>query len=463
MTMKNINDCNWASEPLLENPNYNKSKCKLRGVKLFFWKNKIKKEKKNCIKYYKENINTFEFNKYLQTKEKEGKKTHSEYIRYQHPEWIERSDHYDEYVVSDIHIYDVMSNKGIDKLIKKLYSLPSKKFSVNSYYKKSSLFQRFDYLQLSYTREGYGIFSKVKFLEDKYIEKLTITWVQINNYYALFDYHFKFKKVLDNQLYMDFILDNIDLINSKDFFRGYFIDNAIEVSEKYLALEQMYTEFFSLICQHYITSLLFSELGRDYQLINLTKMTRSNPINIEKLYLGDITYSYYNKNENYVITSSYDKTNYLLYAGDNRIPNFSISPYIARYGNDFYYEIFGSWELNIFEREFSKYITGRKKVTYNQSLEKLLMKLQSVSEKEKIRDQDFYENFNENWSYYISNNITDIRELNETIKIDFINIYKENFSYLQVLSEINYTKSNHRNTIVATIIAIISLIYSIFI
>ena len=63
--------------------------------------------------------------------------------------------------------------------------------------------------------------------------------------------------------------------------------------------------------------------------------TREETIDIDKLYLGDITTSFYNKEENYVIVSDYRDTNYLLMAGDNRIPSFSVQPYIARYGNDF--------------------------------------------------------------------------------------------------------------------------------
>src|SRR5690606_27977441 len=160
-------------------------------------------------------------------------------------------------------------------------------------------------------------------------------------------YKFKFKKCLDDTSYSSFILDNIDSINRKDYFNWYNIDNNRHVSEYYLALEQMHSDFFSLICQHYITSLLFSEQGQTSQLINLTGMTRKEPININTLYLGDISLSYHNKNNNYIIFSDFEETNHTLIAGNNSISHFSICSYIARYGNKFYYKFFGYRELKM--------------------------------------------------------------------------------------------------------------------
>lgn len=162
----------------------------------------------------------------------------------------------------------------------------------------------------------------------------------------------------------------------------------------------MYNEFFSLICQHYITSQLFSELGKNNQLTNLTNMTRTKPIDIDTLYLGDLTLSYHNKKDNYVIISDLEGTNYNLIAGDNTIPYFSICRYIARYGNDFYYNFFGYWELKIFEQEFSKYITGRKRITYSNKFKNLLMKIQSTSEQENKKDEKFYDEFEKMGFFY---------------------------------------------------------------
>ena len=46
--------------------------------------------------------------------------------------------------------------------------------------------------------------------------------------------------------------------------------------------------------------------------------------------------------------------------------------------NEFFYCFFGYRELKLFEREFSKFSTGRKSIAYNREFKKLLNKLQSV-------------------------------------------------------------------------------------
>lgn len=422
---------------------------------------KIEKEKKNCIEYYKKNINTDEFKEYVKSSKLVGDKNHCEYIKKEHPEWINRTDYYDNGVVSGIDIYDVLSNSGVGKLLKKLYALSKKEYNVKNYYKKPTSIQKYDYIRLQYSSYGYGQFAEIIFLNDKYIDGINISWAQINNYFALFEYKFKFKKCLDDTSYSSFILDNIDSINRKDYFNWYNIDNNRHVSEYYLALEQMHSDFFSLICQHYITSLLFSEQGQTSQLINLIGMTRKEPININTLYLGDISLSYHNKNNNYIIFSDFEETNHTLIAGNNSISHFSICSYIARYGNKFYYKFFGYRELKMFEREFSKYTTGRKRILYNKKIKDLLMRIQSTSEQENRKSENICEEFDKSWDFYISNSKTDLKEFHKNRKIDHREIYRENFSYLQLLLEINNTKSNHINAIVATIASIIATIIAI--
>jgi len=137
-----------------------------------------------------------------------------------------------------------------------------------------------------------------------------------------------------------------------------------------------------------------------------------------------------------------------------------VCPYIAKYGNDFYYNFFGYWELKIFEQGFSKYISGEKKITYSKDFQKLFMKIQSTSEQENKSNEIFYEKFNEKWNFYISNDKTDLKKSHKN-RINYRDIYKENFSYLQLLSEINYTKNTHNNAVVATIASIIATIIAI--
>lgn len=421
----------------------------------------MRREAKKSIKYYCKNINTAEYKKYKLEEDARGKNVHRKYIEEQKPQWKNRTDYYENAIITRSTIIDVLSNDGVKKLLKKLYSLPKKKFKVKTYYKKPTIINKYDYIHLQYSHSGYGKFAEIKLLDDKYVESINISWVQINSYFALLEYEFEFKVCLSEELYDNFIVDNIRKINSKDFIIWYYIDEKREKEIDCLLLNQMNGEFFSIILQHYITTFLYSEQGKISQLICIAYMTRKESIDIEKLYLGDLCVSYHNKEENYVIISEYEGLKHYLLAGNNRIPNFGICYYISNYGNDFYYRFFGEQELKLFEYEFSKFSTGRKKITYNKELKKLLNKMQSISEIECKKHSDFYVNFEKKWDFYISNDKMNLREFDSKSLINYKDIYKDNFSYLKLLSEMNYTKSSHINSLIATVVSIIATIISV--
>ncbi len=422
----------------------------------------MRKEAKECIKYYLKNIKSDEYKKQKEKSDIEGKKNHREYIEKEKPEWKGRTDYYEDSVVTGITLCDVLSNEGVANLLKKLYSLSKKKdFKVKNYYKKPTLINKYDYIHLQYSHSGYGRFAEIELLEDKYIKRIEISWVQINSYYALLEYHFYFKKCLDEELYGQFIYDNLGKINSKDFYTWYYLSKKRSEKIDVLLLEQMHDEYFTIVCQHYITNYLYSEQGKLNHLINMVHMTRKEAINIDNMYLGNLGVSYYNRNSNYVISADFDGVNYCLQAGNNSIPYFGICGYISKYGNEFYYRFFGNRELKIFECEFSKFSTGRKKITYNNELKKLLNKMQSVSETENIIVEDFEKSFEKEWDFYISNEKMDLKEYHIEDLQNYKKIYKNNFEYLKLLSDMNYTRSSHINAIVATLASIAATVISV--
>lgn len=420
----------------------------------------MRKEIKRTIEFYLENIDTEKYKEYKAKSYEEGRKNHQEYIDKEKPHWRDRTDYYENFHISDIVFGDVLSNDGVVKLLKKLYSLPKKKFKVKNYYKKPPLKNKYDYIHLQYMSSGTGIFAEIELLNDKYIKEISILWVQINNYYAFMEYRISFHKCLDEKMYSSFIHDNIRKISKKDFAVWYNIDETREF-DKYLALEQIHDEYFSIICQHYITTFLYSEHGKNKLLINMTIATRKEEIDIDKLYLGDISVSFYNKEDNYVIVSDYYKTSYLMMAGNNRIPYFGVCAYIARYGNDFYYRFFGTKELKDFEQNFSKYTTGRKLIKYNKEFMSLLNKMQSISENKLYHNTDFFDEFNKTWDFYVGNDKTDLKSHWDIDIEKYQTIYKNNFEYLKLLSEVHYSKINNLNSVIATITAIIATIISI--
>ncbi len=118
--------------------------------------------------------------------------------------------------------------------------------------------------------------------------------------------------------------------------------------------------------------------------------------------------------------------------------------------------------MKLFEREFLKFSTGRKSIAYNKEFKKLLnkLKLQSVSEVESRKEKDIYTAFNEAWDFYSFGKKQNLKEYHENDIAKYKKIYENNFSYLKVLSEINYTKNNQRLMILTIIISIAAIFIS---
>ena len=419
----------------------------------------MRKEIETCINFYRDNINSDEYKEYLKAREIEGEKVHREFIQEEKPSWAKRIDYFDEYMITSVIIGDVLSNDGVTQLLKKLYALSKKKYKVKNYYKKPTLRNKYDYVKLQYTHYSTGVFADIEFLEDKYINRIEIRWSQINNYFAYVEYTFWFHKCLDDNLYNEFIIENLNKLTSKDYIIWYHIRDKKE--DNYLALSQMNSEFFNMICQHYITSLLYSEKGKNSPLTSIIFGVREQPIDISTLYIGDFAKAFYNKKSNYIIIGDFEHNNYLLCSGNNSIPNFSVCSLISEYGNEFYYKFFGESELIIFEQEFSRYSNGRVKIKYNKKIKQLLKKIQSISDYNYLKTSEIYADFDKSWDFYIGNDKEDIKKWQNKNTDDYRTIYENNFSYLKMLTEMNYTKSNYVISVFAAIISVVATIISL--
>lgn len=421
----------------------------------------INREAKKFFDYYLKIVETEEYRSDCRKHEQEGLEFHRKYIEEKHPEWVKRTDYFDEFSIGEFLILDTLSNEGVNKLTKRLYSLPKSKFKVKNYYKKPTIFKKYDYVHLQYLRHGVGIFAEIEILEDSFFSSIEISWSMVNNYYAIFQYRFHFKQVLTDSNRQLFISDNIKKLSKKDYINWYSIDNEHD-SLNYLSIKQMSDEFPSIICQHYITTYLYSEKGKTNKLINLAVAYRKEKVDIDKIYLGDISYSLYNKKGNYYISNSFHDSDYVLYSGSNIIPRFSILGSISQYGNELYYLLFGERELHIFERDFSKYISGRKSIMFNKNFLNLLKKIQSLSESEnRVGISNLKKDFENSWTIFVSNDEVQLEKLFHKDLSYYRNVIKENYSYLNMLTEINYTKTNTISSIVATIVSIIATILSV--
>ena len=74
---------------------------------------------------------------------------------------------------------------------------------------------------------------------------------------------------MDEELYGQFSSDNLGKINSKDFSAWYYLSKERSEKIDVLLLEQMHDEYFTIVCQHYITNYLYSEQGKLNHLINM--------------------------------------------------------------------------------------------------------------------------------------------------------------------------------------------------
>lgn len=421
----------------------------------------INRQAKKFFDYYLKIVATEEYQSYYQRHEQEGLEFHKKYIEEKHPEWRTRTDYFDEFSIGEFIILDTLSNEGVNKLTKRLYSLPKSKFKVKNYYKKPTIFKKYDYVHLEYLRHGVGIFAEIEIIGDKFFSSIEISWATVNNYYAIFQYRFHFKQVLTESNLQLFISDNVNNLSKKDYINWYILDDKDD-KLNYLAIDQMTNELPSLICQHYITTFLYSENGKMNKLINLTVAFRKEKVDIDKIYFGDISYSLYNKKGNYYISNSFNDSDYVLYSGNNFIPRFSILGSISQYGNELYYLLFGERELHIFERDFSKYVSGRKNIMFNKNFLNLLKKIQSLSESEnRIDISNFKKDFEDSWTIFVSNDEVQLENLFHKNLSYYRNVIKENYSYLNMLTEINYTKANTISSIVATIVSIIATIISV--
>ena len=87
--------------------------------------------------------------------------------------------------------------------------------------------------------------------------------------------------------------------------------------------------------------------------------------------------------------------------------------------------------------------------------------MQSILENKLYVRTNLFEKFNKTWDFYISNDKTDLESYLNIGLDKYQIIYKNNFEYLKLLSEVRYSKINNLNSIIATITAIIATIISI--
>lgn len=412
---------------------------------------KIKSE----IAFYLQNFDQIEYHEYVDRQTRDFcRKIEKESVNKQH------TDYFLNYYVPKVKIYDILSNDGMTKLVNSLYKLSHQKYKVfNVIYRKPTILHKYDYVHMQKEHCFLGRLAEVQFIDSKYINSIDITVTQMNDIYAFIEYDISFSIMLNEENRNQFIIDYLPQITDDDYFESFNIDGCHKLEIIY----EMNQNYFEYICQHFVTSLFFSETGTKRKLLSIVYQIRKESIDIDKIYLGDnLCISYYNKDQNIILNRNYDSTKYVLLSGDNEVPKFDISEYVMKYVNIFYLRIMGESELTFFEKEYSKYVSGRKKIYFNREIIKLFKQVRSFSECQPLRgsEQDLMKDFDKNWILYKGNNKCRLKDY-KYIKIeDYKKIYEEKYDYMEKMAEINYTKSNQVIAVISVIIAILAIICS---
>ena len=237
---------------------------------------KMNRQIKECYEFFIKAVESEPYKDYVAKREAQHKEVQAKYISEEAPG---HTDMYAPDWITEVKIFDVLSNFGVSKLLKQIYALSPIDYKVEVYYKEPALVHQYDYVHLQLSGIGQGLFAKISLLHDKYIKNIEISWSQINSFSAFMEYTINFKKSLSEDTLHEFVLDGIRTLNRKDY-RGYYIVRKDRIDANYEWVSQLENELFHYICQHYITSLFFSEHGKEMQLNNLVVMTRKAPIDI---------------------------------------------------------------------------------------------------------------------------------------------------------------------------------------
>ena len=415
------------------------------------------------FKYYQENVKSDKFKKYVAQKERQENEVHDQFVKEEEPKWLNRDKEFDARSMQQFIILDVLSNEGIRTLVNKLYRLKKIGYKVQTRYAKPNAFQTFNFLRLDYSTQGYGFFAQLELKNNKYIEKIEIDWTQLNSYFGLFEYRFIFKNPLNEDNMTDFIIDGLNYFTDMDYINGFILSDSDEETN-FFHMRQFDSIAIPLIFQHYITSYLYSERGSGQNLLSFQFFSTKEKIDIDKTYLGDFGVSLYNRAQNYIINQSSldnEMSDYTVFSHNASVLDFSVLPFVARFGNQFYFNFFGPYELNHFEKQFSMFANGISKIAFNKAYKNLLNWTQSLTVLDRQSYSSFATTIKNNWSFFEGNDEIEFDTVFEKDISYYKSIFDNNFQYLKLLSETRYTKSNNRATIISTVASLLALVISI--
>lgn len=285
--------------------------------------------------------------------------------------------------VWEVTIYDVLTNKELNKLVEALHRLDKYKYQTKINFRKKK-FKDLQYLGIEVNSTTIGNLAEITFIDHKYFKKLSLGYTQITNQTIAIEYDFTFNKPWDTDMKNQFIRDNI----KSTYFLNYtsIAYNFIFEKKDYGSIQQLEHDYVNDIFQAFIVKNLYSKLGKSYTLpiIYKAKYEKGEEEELELKNPFLMTSMYHTSEDYYVLNDvTAERNTFYLYFNKNYIPNIPFLSYFQYFGNEFYYNIFNGIEVKELDRKITKYLLENYKVVKKKDYQWLVNKLRA------LKDSDF--------------------------------------------------------------------------
>ncbi len=279
-----------------------------------------------------------------------------------------------------IDLYDVLDNKAVSKLIRKISGLKKSGYKTKLYYKKSRLGVR-NYIQPQFDYTATGLFAEITKLNDDFLREIHLSWTQINNDEAIIQYSFMLgKPVKSVEDCRKWVLDYWGLMSKVEALPYY---ESVDILAADTSQNNRYIyDLFLGIFQGFVIDNLHTNLGHTYRLpINILQLTKKRTA-LNRIISENFIYIVYKKGKEncYILHKVIDKWQINSVVIGDTYSGQDLLGYFSEYGMDYYYLVFGDIEIaELSKRLVSYFNKGKTKISYR-NRKWLLRKFRRVSE-----------------------------------------------------------------------------------
>lgn len=331
-------------------------------------------------------------------------------------------------------IYDVLTNKELNKLVNSIGRLDKYKYATTLYLNKKKI-KDLNYLDLQFNHTGSGIIAEILFNNDKYLKEISIKYTQITNQTIAIEYDFKLNTILNKNSQRQFINDNL----KSTYFLGFMnIPNSYDLNNQNTeAISDREHIYINDIFQSIIVKKLYSKLGRKYMLPIVYKIK----YNKERTSDEDFKYivlmrTLYNHVEDYYILNDItaDRNTFYQYFSGNTLPRLPFLKFFQYLGNEFFYNMFNQIEIEELESRVSKYLLENYKIVKKKDYQWLVNKLRALKDSDFKPKAGAKESEMENWEvYYGGEDDKESYFTGDILTKKYTEIYSEYHDYMKTL------------------------------